>query len=221
MRTAVTLALTAAAAALVARLAVSNRKPDSVDGILTLISPFIDSSVADEFLIDLERNRDRPLVVVIHTFGGLVIPCAQIARALLEVATVSVVVPLKAFSGGTLIALSADTVAMGEFACMSAVDPILGDDTRARHYAEIEDPLERIDAKEYFDAMMGLIEVVIERRKVPPTKRAQARALLSGEKYPHGWPLSRAMLADAGILTEKAAPFWSSALERFVHENFL
>lgn len=223
MRTALTLGVTVAASALLAGALLSGRKLYSKGiGIIPLMSPFINSAVADAFLMDLERHRDRPLVVVIHTFGGHVLPCAQIARALLKITNVSAVVPLKAFSGGTLIALSAATVAMGEFACMSAVDPLIDEnDTRARHYSKIEDPLTRIDAKEYFDAMMELIDVVIERRNVPTEKRTAARALLSGERYPHGWPLSRPMLNDAGIVTEKAAPFWSTALERFAHEDLL
>lgn len=216
-----TLGLTAVASALLAGALISQRKDSNRGiGILPIITPFIDSRVADSFLIDLERNHDRPLVVVIHTFGGSVTPCAQIARALLTLETVSTVVPVRAYSGGTLIALSAETVAMGEFACMSAVDPIL-DERRARHFDQMKDSLDQLDAKEHFSAMMGLVDEIIARRKVPSEKLKAARTLLSGEKYPHGWPLNSVMLADAGITVERAAPFWSSSLERFLHEDFV
>lgn len=216
------LGCTAAAAALVSGLFLSRRdrrvmqpsRAGNETAIIPLLSPFIDSDVADGFLIELERQRGANLVVVVHTFGGHVIPCAQIARALLEHEDASVVVPVRAFSGGTLIALSAATVAMGDYSCLSAVDPII-DETRARHFEEMKDPLTRIDAKEYFEAMMNLVDSVIKRRKVPDAAKAKARTLLGGELYPHGWPLTRAMLAEAGIAIERAAPFWALALERF------
>ena len=224
MKKALTFGLTAAASALVAGVILSNRRSGLSKRnptILPILSPFIDDEVADKFLFELERNRGKPVIVVIHTFGGGVTPCAQIARALLNRPAVCAVVPVKAFSGGTLIALSAERVALGEFACLSAVDPIVGDDElRARHYEDFDDVLNGLDAKECFDAMMALVDAILERRKIPQDRRTAAKALLSGEKYPHDWPLSRPMLAEAGIVTDQAEPFWSSAIERGVNDAF-
>jgi Serine dehydrogenase proteinase len=59
---------------------------------------------------------DMPIDLVIHTPGGLVLAAMQIARAVeAHKAKVTVYVPVYAMSGGTLIALAADEIVLGEF----------------------------------------------------------------------------------------------------------
>ena len=60
-----------------------------------------------------------PIDFVIHTPGGLVLAAMQIARAVeAHKAKVTVYVPVYAMSGGTLIALAADEIVLGEFSCL-------------------------------------------------------------------------------------------------------
>ena len=71
-----------------------------------------------------ETPRDMPIDVILHTPGGLVLAAMQIARALeAHPARVTVHVPIYAMSGGTLIALAADEVVMGEFSMLGPIDP--------------------------------------------------------------------------------------------------
>src|SRR5262245_60151216 len=71
---------------------------------------------------------DRPIDLVLHTPGGLVLASEQIAYALRDhPAKVTVLVPHYAMSGGTLIALAADEVRMDAAAVLGPVDPQLGD----------------------------------------------------------------------------------------------
>jgi hypothetical protein len=57
--------------------------------------------------------QDKPIDLILHTPGGLVLASEQIARALLEhKGKVTVFVPHYAMSGGTLIALAADEIVM-------------------------------------------------------------------------------------------------------------
>ena len=71
-----------------------------------------------------ETPRDMPIDLVIHTPGGLVLAAMQIARALeAHPAKVTVYVPVYAMSGGTLIALAADEIALGEFSVLGPIDP--------------------------------------------------------------------------------------------------
>src|SRR5947208_3256848 len=71
---------------------------------------------------------DRPIDLVLHTPGGLVLAAEQIAHAVRDhPAKVTVFVPHYAMSGGTLIALAADEIRMDEQAVLGPVDPQLGD----------------------------------------------------------------------------------------------
>jgi len=71
--------------------------------------------------------KDKPIDLIIHTPGGLVLAATQIAKALHDhPAETRVIVPHYAMSGGTLIALAADKIIMDEHAVLGPVDPQLG-----------------------------------------------------------------------------------------------
>jgi len=71
--------------------------------------------------------KDRPIDLIVHTPGGLVLAATQIAKALHDhPAETRVIVPHYAMSGGTLIALAADKIIMDEHAVLGPVDPQLG-----------------------------------------------------------------------------------------------
>jgi len=67
---------------------------------------------------------DMPIDLVLHTPGGLVLAAMQIARAVeAHPAKTTVYVPIYAMSGGTLIALAANEIVMGEFSMLGPIDP--------------------------------------------------------------------------------------------------
>ncbi len=69
---------------------------------------------------------DKPIALVIHTPGGLVLAAMQIAMALKRhPAKKIVIVPHYAMSGGTLIALAADEILMDPNAVLGPLDPQL------------------------------------------------------------------------------------------------
>ncbi|MCE4604073.1 MAG: ATP-dependent Clp protease proteolytic subunit [Aeropyrum sp.] len=69
---------------------------------------------------------DRPIALILHTPGGLVLAASQIARALKRhPAQKIVIVPHYAMSGGTLIALAADEIRMDPNAVLGPLDPQL------------------------------------------------------------------------------------------------
>jgi len=75
-----------------------------------------------------DTPEDTPIDLIIHTPGGIVLAAMQIARAVeAHSAKVTAYVPVYAMSGGTLIALAADEIVMGEFSVLGPIDPqILG-----------------------------------------------------------------------------------------------
>jgi len=75
-----------------------------------------------------DTPENTPIDLIIHTPGGIVLAAMQIARAVeAHPAKVTAYVPVYAMSGGTLIALAADEIVMGEFSVLGPIDPqILG-----------------------------------------------------------------------------------------------
>src|SRR5437667_1820394 len=89
---------------------------------------YIDVNDSEEILRAIKlTDADRPIDLILHTPGGLVLAAGQIAHALKRHrAKVTVFVPHYAMSGGTLIALAADEIVMDPNAVLGPVDPQLG-----------------------------------------------------------------------------------------------
>jgi ClpP class serine protease len=92
------------------------------------ISRFINIEDSEEVLRVIRMTPDdRPIDILLHTPGGLVLAAEQIAHAIQRhKAKVTVFVPHYAMSGGTLIALAADEICMDENAVLGPVDPQIG-----------------------------------------------------------------------------------------------
>lgn len=72
-------------------------------------------------------DPDLPIDLILHTPGGVALAAVQIARALKKhPGKTTVYVPHYAMSGGTLIALAADEIIMGEQSVLGPVDPQIG-----------------------------------------------------------------------------------------------
>jgi ClpP class serine protease len=92
------------------------------------IMRYIDVNDSEEVLRAIKlTDAERPIDLILHTPGGLVLAAAQIAHALKRHrAKVTVFVPHYAMSGGTLLALAADEIVMDPNAMLGPVDPQLG-----------------------------------------------------------------------------------------------
>ena len=90
---------------------------------------YIDVNDAEEVVRAIRlTDPEVPIDLVLHTPGGLVLASLQIARAVKACkGKVTVFVPHYAMSGGTLIALAAHQIVMGEHAVLGPVDPQLGE----------------------------------------------------------------------------------------------
>lgn len=177
--------------------------------VLMIAAPFIDTAVATSFLYALDQSKD-PQTVILHTGGGLAVACAQIADAMLKRDT-TVVVPYMAYSGGTLIALCAKRLMMGEFAALTPVDPMMGE-RRAIHNNDFTSAWERRNAEEYLNAMTALVERMLFLRLPDKQNLLDVRSFLLGHKTPHGWPASREQISAMGFAVEAAAPSWGQLL---------
>lgn len=163
-----------------------------------------------------ETPRDRPIDMIIHTPGGLVLAAMQIARALeAHPAKVRVYVPVYAMSGGTLIALAADEIVLGEFSVLGPIDPlIMGlpaasivNARNAKPAANVFDltlVLADVGEKALAQVKQGAIEIM-----TPRLEQGAAEALaekLAGGQWTHDYALTAGEATRLGLPVKTGMP---------------
>jgi ClpP class serine protease len=156
-----------------------------------------------------ETPEDMPIDLVIHTPGGLALAAMQIARAVeAHKAKVTVFVPIYAMSGGTLIALAADEIVLGEFSVLGPIDPqIMGFPAASIVKARDSKPVERVfdltlvladvSEKALAQIKQGAVELLTKRME-----RAAAEALaakLAGGHWTHDYALTATQAQTLGL----------------------
>jgi ClpP class serine protease len=156
-----------------------------------------------------ETPRDQPIDLVLHTPGGLVLAAMQIARAVeAHPAKVTVFVPVYAMSGGTLIALAADEIVMGEFSVLGPIDPqILGfpaasivharDAKPPEHVFDLTFVLADVSEKALAQVKQGAIEIMTPR--MPEDKARDLAEKLAGGRWTHDYALTAAEAKSLGL----------------------
>jgi ClpP class serine protease len=163
-----------------------------------------------------ETPKDRPIDLIIHTPGGLVLAAMQIARAVeAHPAKVTVLVPVYAMSGGTLIALAADEIVLGEFSVLGPIDPqIVGlpaaSIVRARdakpieHVFDLTLVLADVSEKALAQVKRGAVELLTSH-----LDKAAAEALadkLAGGHWTHDYALTATEASALGLPISVAMP---------------
>lgn len=136
----------------------------------------IDLNDAEDVLEAIRRTpQNKPLEIVLHTPGGLLVAALQIARAIkAHPGRKTVFVPHYAFSGGTLIALAADEIVMSKHAVLGPIDPqIAGVPAVSILRVTEQKPADRVE-----DFTLMLADV---SEKALAQLRAAACELLSGQ----------------------------------------
>jgi ClpP class serine protease len=154
-----------------------------------------------------ETPAGRPIEIILHTPGGLVLAASQIATALADHdSPVTAVVPHYAMSGGTLIALAADEIVLDRHAALGPIDPQLGHYPAASIVAALERPGPHSDetiilgdiATKALYQVEALATRLLERRMSPARARDVARLLSSG-RWTHDHPLMASDLEPLGL----------------------
>ena len=147
-----------------------------------------------------------PIDFVIHTPGGLVLAAMQIARALeAHKAKVTVYVPVYAMSGGTLIALAADQIVLGEFSVLGPIDPqMVGlpavSILRARDSKPIEHVslmLADVGGKALDQVKQGAVELLTPRMEQAAAEAVAAK--LAGGHWTHHYALTASEACTLGL----------------------
>jgi ClpP class serine protease len=181
------------------------------------VSRFINLEDAQTIIAAIkETPKDRPIDFIVHTPGGLVLAAMQIARAIeAHPARVRVMVPVYAMSGGTLIALAADEILMGEFSVLGPIDPQLAglpaaSIVRARDskpVAEVHDltlVLADMSEKALAQVKRGAIELT--KKRLGEERAAALAEKLAGGHWTHDYALTCEEAETLGLPVKLGLP---------------
>lgn len=180
--------------------------------VIPIFTPMIDLYTLDEVLARMERIRGDEVTLVLHTPGGCVSSCVMIADALAQFRRSTAIVPYLALSGGTLIALAADRVAMGRRAALSAVDPVVHGQ-RARHIEAGDEAGRHAMAQEYYQAVQRKLRGMLARHLGNGPNLERALSMFMGLDAPHEWPIYTPQLAQLGLPVVTADPVWTDYVD--------
>ena len=163
-----------------------------------------------------ETPKDRPIDLIIHTPGGLVLAAMQIARAVeAHPAKVTVLVPVYAMSGGTLIALAADEIVLGEFSVLGPIDPqIVGlpaasivrarDSKPIEHVFDLTLVLADVSEKALAQVKRGAVELLTPRLEQKAAEDLAAK--LAGGQWTHDYALTAEEARTIGLPVKVGMP---------------
>lgn len=178
---------------------------------------FIDIDDSEKVLRAIRSTpKDKPIDLIIHTPGGLVLAATQIAKALHDhPAKTTVIVPHYAMSGGTLIALAADEILMDPHAVLGPVDPQLMNFPAP----SILRAVERKETKDIDDQTLIMADIAEKAiRQVNETvfrllkdKMGEERArevakILTEGRWTHDYPLGVEELRELGLNVSTEVP---------------
>ncbi|ASJ07835.1 hypothetical protein A3L11_00780 [Thermococcus siculi] len=160
--------------------------------------------------------KDKPIDLIIHTPGGLVLAATQIAKALHDhPAETRVIVPHYAMSGGTLIALAADKIIMDPHAVLGPVDPQLGQYPGPSIVRAVEKKgVENVDDQTLIlaDVAEKAIKQVrdfvysILKDKYGEEKAKELAQILTEGRWTHDYPITYEHAKELGLHVETDVP---------------
>jgi ClpP class serine protease len=181
------------------------------------VSSYIDVEDSEAILRAIRLTpADRPIDLILHTPGGLVLAAEQIAKALVEhTGKVTVFVPHYAMSGGTLIALAADEIVMDSNAVLGPVDPQIGDMPAAsilkvlelKRPGEVRDEtlmLADVAAKARLQVAAFVMDLLLKR--FPKDKAAALATVLSEGRWTHDFPITVEAARQLGLIVTTSMP---------------
>jgi ClpP class serine protease len=163
-----------------------------------------------------ETPAERPIDLVLHTPGGLVLAAMQIARAVeAHPAKVTVYVPVYAMSGGTLIALAADEIVLGEFSVLGPIDPQIAglpaasivrarDSKPIEHVFDLTLVLADVGEKALAQVKKGAVELLTPRLDQATAEKLASQ--LAGGHWTHDYALTANEARDIGLPVKVGMP---------------
>jgi ClpP class serine protease len=192
-------------------------RQDQVNVLGVPVASYIDIEDSEAVLRAIRLTpAERPIDLILHTPGGLVLAAEQIAKALVErKSKVTVFVPHYAMSGGTLIALAADEIVMDANAVLGQVDPQIGELPAASIVRAVQlkkpervddDTLILADMAQKARVQVGSFVAQLLMKHMPKEKAIKVAALLSEGRWTHDFPITAEMARELGLPISTAVP---------------
>ena len=117
--------------------------------VVAIISPILPGLEQDlRQLMDMLRGKKDSVAVILDTPGGIVEVVERMVTALRSVYDgVTVIVPDRAMSAGTILALSADRIMMDHLSCLGPIDPQIEKDGKLVPALSYLNQYERLNKK--------------------------------------------------------------------------
>jgi ClpP class serine protease len=182
------------------------------------LARYIDINDSEAILRAIKlTGGDVPIDLILHTPGGLVLAAEQIARALCRhPAKVTVFVPHYAMSGGTLIALAADSIIMDENAVLGPVDPQLGQYPAVSILRAVEQkPIAEVDdqtliladmARKALRQVRQTVIDIVKLNDLAPERAEPIAEMLSSGVWTHDYPITVAEARELGLPIDTDLP---------------
>ncbi len=178
---------------------------------------FINIEDSEEILRAIRMApKDKPIDLILHTPGGLVLAATQIAKAIHDhPAETRVIVPHYAMSGGTLIALAADKIIMDPHAVLGPVDPQLGQYPGPSIVRAVERKgVEKVDdqtliladvAEKAIKQVRSFIKDILKDRYGEEKAEELANILTEG-RWTHDYPITYEQAKELGLHVSTDVP---------------
>lgn len=186
-------------------------------GILgALMARYINLDDSEQIMEKVRQAGNKPIDLVIHTPGGLVIAASQIARVLrAHQPGVTAIVPQYAMSGGTFLCLASDHILLDENAMLGPVDPQLNG-MPASAYLRVMKEKERnavgdntlmmADMAEKATVQLQQMAFELLKPKLGEEKAAEVAIALTEGRWTHDYPLYAETLREMGLPVSTAIP---------------
>ncbi|MFO7968446.1 MAG: ATP-dependent Clp protease proteolytic subunit [Archaeoglobaceae archaeon] len=178
---------------------------------------FINMEDSEQVLRAIRMTPDeKPIDLIMHTPGGLVLAASQIAQAMKDhPAKTTVIVPHYAMSGGTLIALAADEIIMDHHAVLGPVDPQL----MQYPAPSLLRAVDRKRAKDIDDQTLIMADVAekainqvrdfvhsLLKERLGDEKAKELSTILTEGRWTHDYPITSTMAKELGLNVNNQVP---------------
>ncbi|MFZ5813846.1 MAG: SDH family Clp fold serine proteinase [Bacillota bacterium] len=181
-----------------------------------LMARYINLDDSEQIMEKVRAAGNRPIDLVIHTPGGLVIAASQIARVLrAHRPGVTAIVPQYAMSGGTFLCLASDQILMDENAMLGPVDPQLNGMPASAYLRVLKEKeknsvgdqtIMMADLAGKATAQLHRMAFQLLQPKLGDERATEvARALTEG-RWTHDYPLYVEELQEMGLPVSTAIP---------------
>jgi ClpP class serine protease len=185
-----------------------------------LFARYINLDDSEQLMKQFAEAGDRPIDLVLHTPGGLVIAAEQIARVLqAHKAGVTVIVPQYAMSGGTFLAMAADLILMDKNAMLGPVDPQLNGLPASAYMRVVrekdknavqDDTFMMADMAEKATNQVRAAVYKLLEKKMGAERATEVATIMTDGRWTHDYPLHVEQLQEMGlpVSTEIPQEFW-------------